>query len=133
MSAAVGWNEARRRQRKRGRSASNERRGAAGLSLDGGLTIAAAALISFGVVMSYSTTAPLALDHAIPPLFRQHLMALALGLVGAVCATAAPLSFWRVAALPLWAIGIALLVATHFFGTRVNGAQRWLELGPIDR
>ena len=26
---------------------------------------------------------------------------------------AAPLSFWRAAALPLWGIGIALLVSTH--------------------
>lgn len=129
MSAALGWNGARKRRRKPARSGWFERGAAAGLALDSALTIAAAALISLGVVMSYSTTAPLALDQAIPPLFRQHLLALVLGLVGAAAAMAAPLSFWRAAALPLWGIGIALLVTTHVFGVRVNGAQRWLDLG----
>ena len=34
-------------------------------------------------------------------------------------------------ALPLYVAGLLLLVAVHFFGTTVNGAQRWLNLGFI--
>jgi cell division protein FtsW len=37
-----------------------------------------------------------------------------------------PLAFWRRAALPFWAIAMALLVATLVAGVQVNGARRWL-------
>ncbi len=99
------------------------------LRLDGGVSLAAITLISLGVVMSYSTTAPLDIDVRIPPLFRQHLLALAAGLAAMAAAAAVPLRLWQRLALPLWIAGVVLLVLTHWIGSDVNGARRWLELG----
>jgi cell division protein FtsW len=39
-----------------------------------------------------------------------------------------PIDKWRRAALPLWLISMVLLVLVEFFGVKVNGAQRWLEI-----
>ena len=96
---------------------------------DGGVTIAAGTLISLGVVMSYSATAPLDLDHAVPPLFRRHVGSVLGGVVAGVAAMTVPLSAWRRVALPLWGCGILLLVVTAIFGVEANGAKRWLDVG----
>ncbi len=100
-----------------------------GLHLSGGVSLAAAILISLGVVMSYSTTAPLDIDVPIPPLFRQHLLALGIGMLAMIGAMALPLRLWRRLALPLWVVGVVLLVLTATIGIEVNGARRWLDLG----
>jgi rod shape determining protein RodA len=38
----------------------------------------------------------------------------------------------RRGALPLYLLGLLLLVATHFFGERVYGSGRWLDLGLLN-
>jgi cell division protein FtsW len=103
--------------------------GPGGLHLDAGVSLAALALISLGVVMSYSTTAPLDIDVTIPPLFQQHMLALTVGGLGLIGAVLVPLRLWRRLALPLWCVGVLLLVLTHAMGIEANGAQRWLDLG----
>ena len=95
---------------------------------DGGVATAAGVLISFGVLMSYSATATLALDRGIPPLFAHHVGALALGICVAAAAGLVPTRFWRRLALPLWSLSLLLLALTALFGVEVNGAQRWLAL-----
>ena len=95
---------------------------------DAGIVISVLLLASIGTVMSYSTTATMALDHSIPPLFLAHVGALGLGLVIAAAIMWTPIEGWRRAALPLWIVSLALMVAVEFFGTTVNGAQRWLEV-----
>ena len=104
------------------------RGGRKGASLDGGVLTATAVLISLGVVMSYSATAPLALDTNLPPLFLDHLIGLGIGLAAALIAMALPLSTWQKLALPLWAVGVTLLAATLLIGIEVNGARRWLAI-----
>jgi cell division protein FtsW len=97
-------------------------------SMDGGIIAAAALLIGIGVVMSYSTTATLALDASIPPLFLHHVSALVLGIgLAALCAFV-PTEMLRRIALPLWGVSVLFLFATALFGVEVNGAQRWLPL-----
>ena len=49
-------------------------------ALDGGVLLSSLLLISVGVVMSYSGTAPLAMRESLPPLFLQHVTALVAGL-----------------------------------------------------
>ena len=100
-------------------------------ALDGGVLTAAAVLISLGIVMSYSATAPLALDTNLPPLFLDHLAGLAIGLFAAVIAMSVPLRIWQKLALPLWGIGVLLLICTLLFGIEVNGAKRWLAVPGI--
>jgi len=100
--------------------------GAAGL--DGGVLVPAVLLLSFGVVMSYSTTAALALDASIPPLFAHHVSAVVLGVLAAAVALRVPTTVWRRVALPFWGLCVGLLLVTSLFGVEVNGARRWLEL-----
>ena len=55
--------------------------------VDPGIAIATGTLITLGVVMSYSSTAALALDETLPPLFSDHLVGLVLGLGAVHCLT----------------------------------------------
>jgi cell division protein FtsW len=95
---------------------------------EGGTLLPVAILLGLGVVMSYSATAPLALDTRLPPHFLRHLGAVILGGLAAFGVARVPLAVWRRGALPLWIAGVALMVATAAFGVEVNGAQRWLAL-----
>lgn len=98
------------------------------MRLDGGALLAAGGLLGIGVVMSYSSTAPLALDQLLPPLFVEHMGALAIGLAAATAAMLMPLHVLRALALPAWLVAVALLVANHLIGIEVNGATRWLPV-----
>jgi len=96
--------------------------------LDTGVSLASLILILFGVVMSYSATAALALDSTLPPLFFDHVTGLlAGGAFGALGYWAPPVVIRRLA-LPAWGLSVLLLVVTLIVGVEVNGAQRWLEL-----
>jgi len=103
-------------------------RGFGGRELDASVLIAASVLAGFGVVMSYSVTAALALDAPIPPLFMKHVGALAAGIAVATAATFVPTVVWGRIALPFWLFCVGALVATAYAGVDVNGARRWLEL-----
>lgn len=100
--------------------------------LDGGLLSAVALLVAIGVVMLYSTTAPLALGKPIPPHFARQLGAVLLAIGLAAAAAWLPPAAWRRAALPLWFGAVLLLVATEVLGSPVNGARRWLQLPGLD-
>lgn len=100
--------------------------------IDSGLLLSAAVLVGFGVVMSYSTTAPLSIERTIPPLFVHHMSALAVGVLAASFAAFMPIVFWHRIAFPIWAVGVVLLMATWIFGVEVNGAQRWLPVPGLD-
>ena len=124
MSAPITRNALRRM-----RAAQETAPGASGLGLDASVGAAALILVSLGVVMSYSTTAPLDIDVTIPPLFRNHMLALAVGVAVGGAAVFVPLRLWRRLARPIWAASLLLLIATAVFGIEANGAQRWLDLG----
>ena len=97
-------------------------------ALDGGIAGSAALLAALGLVMIYSTTAPLAMGSAIPPLFLKHMAALVLALGIAAVALRTPLAFWRRMALPLWLASVGLLLVTPVLGMEANGARRWLAV-----
>jgi cell division protein FtsW len=96
--------------------------------IDPGIAITTASLITLGIVMSYSATATLALDAVIPPLFFDHLVGVALGLLAGSLAYSLPAHSLRQLALPFWMLTLLLLGLTLLFGVEVNGAQRWLEI-----
>ena len=100
-------------------------------SVDPGISISTALLISMGVVMSYSATAALALDSKVPPLFSNHLIGLMIGLTAAGGAYALPAVALRRLALPFWLCTVAMLAITLAFGIEVNGAQRWLDIPAV--
>jgi cell division protein FtsW len=95
---------------------------------DGAVILSAAFLVSVGVVMVYSTTAPLAIGRALPPHFVRHLCVAALAVGIVAVAMRVPLAFWRRAALPLWGFSVLLLLATLLVGDSAGGAQRWLRM-----
>lgn len=96
--------------------------------LDGGIVAASALLAGVGIVMVYSATAPLAMGRALPPHFIRHLAAVFAGIVCIAVVVRVPIGVWRRFALPLWALGTALLVWTLTAGIEANGAQRWIAL-----
>jgi len=96
--------------------------------LDRGVLAAAAPLLGTGLVMIYSTTAPLKLGDAVPPLFARHVLALAAAAACAAVALRVPSALWRRIALPAWGICVLLLGATLVAGVEVKGSVRWLAL-----
>ncbi len=98
------------------------------LALDGGVIASVVTLLAVGVVMVYSSTAPLAMGKAVPPHFVRHVVAIVLALGCAVLALRVPLRVWHRTALPLWWGCMALLFLTLLVGVEVNGARCWLRL-----
>jgi cell division protein FtsW len=92
------------------------------------LVAAAAVLAAVGAVALFSATAPLALDHTVPPHFLRHLAALGMGALLAVGASRLPLRAWHAVALPAWGVSLAALAATSVLGVTGGGARRWLAL-----
>ena len=96
------------------------------------LLLVTLALVAFGLVMVYSaTSAPAALGGGDPTryLARQGIYAL-IGLTLLVLAARIDYHVWRTLAPPLLVASLALCVAVLVVGAPVNGARRWLTLGP---
>jgi cell division protein FtsW len=94
----------------------------------GALLAAVGILAACGAVAVFSATAPLALDHAIPPHFLRHVAALAIGGIVAFGVAWVPLSAWRALSLPIYALSLIALAATLGIGTSAGGATRWLVI-----
>jgi cell division protein FtsW len=89
-------------------------------------------LVAFGLVMVYSaTSAPATLGGGDPTryLARQGIYAL-IGLCLLAVAARTDYRIWRTLAPSLLVVTLALCVAVLVLGTPVNGARRWLTLGP---
>jgi len=91
----------------------------------------AVALVLFGLVML--TSASVHLGEPFQYLYRQ-LFALVMGLLGGVVAMTVPIGWWQRAGTPLFFVGITLLalVLAPGIGKQVNGATRWVAVGPLN-
>jgi cell division protein FtsW len=92
-------------------------------------------LLGIGAIMIGSASVSIANEDFGEPLYylRQHFLALVLGTVALLVALKVPIDWWnRLSSLLLFA-AVALLVAVLLpgVGDRSNGAQRWIELGPL--
>ena len=63
------------------------------------------------------------------PWAQDHLTRLAAGFILMIAAAAVPLAIWRSLSLPLYLLGLALLLLVHFAGGMAGGAQRWIAFG----
>ena len=92
------------------------------------------ALCIFGTVMVYSAsayTAELEFDDNLYYV-KRHILFIFLGfLVGTVFIIGARPSLWRLVALCAYIGSAILLLAVLVVGSDGNGAQRWIEIGPI--
>jgi cell division protein FtsW len=96
-------------------------------------------LLLFGLVMVYSASIATAegsqfTGHQAAYFLVRHAVFLAIGLVAGVVAFQVPLRFWQDWSPWLFLAGVVLLalVLVPHVGRSVNGAQRWLPLGPIN-
>jgi cell division protein FtsW len=96
------------------------------------------ALLSFGFVSVYSASAVNALNKGIAHYYfvLQQMIGAALGLVGLAVMAQIDYRRLRMLAWPLLLVVIALLIVVILPGTesiapRINGARRWLRLGPV--
>ena len=90
-------------------------------------------LVAFGLVMVYSaTSARAAVGDGEPMhyLIRQTLFAIA-GLVALVVCARTPYMWWRRVAPTLVALSILVLVAVLLLSDPINGARRWVTIGPV--
>lgn len=92
-------------------------------------------LLSLGLVMIASASITFA-DHTYGDTWffvKRHLVYLVLGLTAAACVAIVPARLWQrySSLILLCSIILLALVLVPGIGRRVNGAQRWLALGPI--
>jgi cell division protein FtsW len=98
------------------------------------LVLVTLALTAFGLVMVYSATSARAVDggngRPMEYLLRQALFA-GLGLVALLLASRTPYVFWRKIAPSFLVVSLVLLAGVLLVGQSVNGARRWVPLGPF--
>ncbi len=101
--------------------------------LDYWLIIAAATLLGLGLVMVASASMHQIPDKPFYYLYR-HLIAIAIGLSGALIAAQLPLKLWQSLGTLLYFVGLLLLILVLLpgVGKTVNGATRWIPLGPFN-
>jgi cell division protein FtsW len=92
-------------------------------------------LIGLGAIMSGSASIGIADEKMGQPLyfFFQHLLALAIGSVGMLVAIQTPINWWNRlrSVLLMGAFVLLVLVLMPGMSERINGARRWLEIGPV--
>lgn len=107
--------------------------------LDTALVWSALGLLLFGLVMVYSASIATAegykfSGHSQTYFLIRHAVFLAIGFVAAAVAFQVPLRLWQELAPALFIAGVVLLILVLIphVGKDVNGARRWLGLGPIN-
>ncbi|RIY40769.1 putative lipid II flippase FtsW [Neopusillimonas maritima] len=107
--------------------------------LDMSVLIVAVSLVLFGLLMVYSASIALADGPRYANYGRyyfvfRHATFIALGLIAAIFAFSIPMRVWEKLAVPLFLLCLLLLVIVLIpgIGREVNGARRWLPLGPVN-
>lgn len=96
-------------------------------------------LLVFGLIMVFSASIALSdgpkyVNADRYSFFTKHLVFIIVGLFFCVLTTLVPMLFWEKYALHLYAIAMVclVLVLVPFLGRQVNGAWRWIPLGPVN-
>jgi cell division protein FtsW len=122
----VRGNQARVGQRRRERTA----------PVDYPLLVCSLGLIAFGLVMVASASMSIAANCCGDPFYyvNRHVLALALAFAAAVLAYSVPLDWWERGGVWLFLISLLalVLVLVPGVGREVNGATRWIPLGPLN-
>lgn len=92
---------------------------------DGPLMLAVALLAAIGLLVMYSA------GHDHGSRFEGHARNMLIALAVLFVVAQVPPQRMMQLALPLYALGVALLVATALFGVTKKGATRWLDLGVV--
>jgi rod shape determining protein RodA len=103
-----------------------------GRAYDLQLTVYAALLAAFGLVMAYTNsveqgTALLASDS----IFQRALMWTGIALVVFIVMTVFDYRWLKTLAWPIYGVNLVLLILTLKFGSGVGGSSRWIGIGPM--
>ncbi|WP_269496886.1 putative lipid II flippase FtsW [Castellaniella sp. S9] len=108
-------------------------------SVDLGLIIAAGTLVLFGLLMVYSASIALADGPRYESYGRfyfvgRHAVFIIVGVLVGLFAASIPMRVWQKMAVPLFLFALIMLMVVLIpgIGREVNGARRWLPLGPIN-
>jgi len=106
---------------------------------DAPLVLASVTLLLLGLLMVYSASIALADGPRYASYGRfyfviRHGLFLAAGLIAGAVALSMPMRFWQRMAVPGFMVALALLLAVLIpgIGREVNGAHRWIPLGPLN-
>jgi len=106
---------------------------------DAPLVLASTTLLVLGLLMVYSASIALADGPRYASYGRfyfviRHGLFLAAGLVAGAVALSLPMRFWQRVAMPGFMVSLAMLLAVLIpgIGHEVNGAHRWIPLGPLN-
>jgi len=92
---------------------------------DAPLLLAVLGLTVLGLLAMYSAA------FEMPGRFETHVRNLLIAAAVLFVVAQIPPQRWLALAAPLYLLGVALLLAVELVGVERNGAQRWLDLGPI--
>jgi cell division protein FtsW len=99
------------------------------------LLYTAFALLVFGLIMISSAGIVYARGHFGDAyyFFKRQLLGVSLGLVALYFAQRVRYDFWKKISFPFFALSVIFLVLVFVpgFGTRIYGASRWLQFGPL--
>lgn len=108
-------------------------------TIDVALLVVVTTLVLFGLLMVYSASIALADGPRYENYGRyyfvlRHGVFIVLGVLAALCAASIPMKVWQKAAIPLFLLCLLLLIVVLVpgIGREVNGARRWLPLGPVN-
>jgi cell division protein FtsW len=100
-----------------------------GLRFDVALCMGVFALVGLGVVLIYSSSAPLAAAKGLPESFylAQHFKKVVIGMLAFMVGLTVPYKIWERLSLPLLGVSLALLlyIVVTSVGS-INGASRWV-------
>lgn len=124
------------RQVRAGMTRGSTRRRERAAPFDFPLLFCALGLVAFGVVMVASASMSIAVNCCDDPFYyvNRHAIALGLALTAALAAYSVPLEWWERGGVWLFLFGLfaLLLVLVPGIGREVNGATRWIPLGPLN-
>ena len=106
------------------------------LGFDRTLVCMVVGLLALGLVMVYSASValpdnPKFARYTATYFMWRHLMFIGMAIVAALLAVQVPMRVWEKFAPAVFLLALALLIVVLVFGKDVNGARRWLPLGPI--
>lgn len=101
--------------------------GRVGRAYDLQLTVYAALLAAFGLVMAYTNS----VEAGSSALFQRALMWTGIAMVVFIIVTAFDYRWLKTLAWPIYGVNLGLLVLTLAIGDGVGGSSRWVSLGPV--
>lgn len=97
------------------------------------LPLMAVGLLCVGLVVVYAISPGVSQQTGVSEAYyvSKQFLAIFLGVVAFVIMSRIPYTWWRHTIKPLIITSIIIAIAVQFFGSRVNGAYRWVQIGGI--